>query len=177
MLEEDTQRGGTGSFLTKVYNLARAMWAQCDTLLLDGLMFISGSNKIYSNRMTGSGQSHGFSKTGAEPSMLLKSLIDYALQHNKRLCFSSGGEEHFYRFTGAVFVVHPTPFTHLDYEHFFRLWLPSGYSITSAQVYEIYKQFPALTPAELRVVCVPREFASEANTETETEREREGEGE
>jgi len=74
-------------------------------------------------------------------------------------------------------VVHLTPFTHLDYEHFFRLWLPSGYSITSAQVYEIYKQFPALTPAELRVVCVPREFASEANTETETEREGEGEGE
>merc|ERR1711959_735168 len=159
--------GGTGSFLQNVYGLALSRWEKCSTLLLDDLMFVSGADKIYSNRMTQSSQSHGFYKTGAEPAMLLKSLIDYALQHNKRLCFSSGGEEHFTRFTGVVFAVHLAPFTHLDYEYFFHKWLPT---MTAEEVYDIYKQFPALTPAELRVVCVPRDLLGDsAETETETE--------
>ncbi len=141
---------------------ARAWEEDCTVVVLDGLDLVAGPRQIYSNRLGGQGESNGFSRTASEPAMLLKALSDRALSlgGKKSLLFSTI-ENHALRFTGSPAVVRLEAFEREDYDVFLRAFAPGG----GVDAAEIYRQFPSLSPAELRVACVPPLGCSAVSTE------------
>ena len=85
---EVVARGARGPH--DAFALAKELWeGGADLVVVDDVDILSGSTTIYSNRFSSQGESHGFNKTSAEPTILVKALTDYAVARGKRLVFRS----------------------------------------------------------------------------------------
>jgi len=162
VLRMDGKPHDCSSFVPRVFEAAMGAWQSgVGTVILDDLDFISGQKTIYSNRFTSTSESRGFNRTSAEPTTLLKALADFAVEHGKNLLFSST-EDHFLRFMGLPYAVHMKAFKAEDYTFFMRSWLGDE-GMESLDAVAVFNRFPALTPAELRVACIPHMDAAGAH--------------
>eukprot|EP00239_Pterosperma_sp_CCMP1384_P011583 CAMPEP_0197865624 /NCGR_PEP_ID=MMETSP1438-20131217/43770_1 /TAXON_ID=1461541 /ORGANISM="Pterosperma sp., Strain CCMP1384" /LENGTH=590 /DNA_ID=CAMNT_0043484113 /DNA_START=72 /DNA_END=1844 /DNA_ORIENTATION=- len=143
--------------------------AEAAIIFVDDVDLLARPSRIYSNRISNESESHGFYKTSSESTLFIKMLIDYCTTINPnnrmKLVFRST-ENHFLRFVGSPFTVTHPPLTPRDYDFFLNLWIPltnhklakdgyEGYDSSGVDALEIHNQFPQLSPADIRVACVP----------------------
>mmetsp|Transcript_10465 Transcript_10465/g.28679 ORF Transcript_10465/g.28679 Transcript_10465/m.28679 type:complete len:519 (+) Transcript_10465:67-1623(+) len=123
------------SFVKAAFDLATEAWTrdEFEVVIVDDLDLLSGSSR-------------------ESTALLVKCLSDYANEFKKKLVFHSTDEEAL-KYATAPFQVKMKPYTSRDYQFFLSLFLKQQMKEVNAS--EIFNQFPSLSPAELRVVCVP----------------------
>jgi len=138
--------------LHHILERAKSAWSSTRVLLVDDLDLVALPKELHSGDRSG---------VSPEPLILLKALADHASENGLCLVYTSSVEDPERR-CGSPFVVELDAYTEEDFAFFLREFCAEKDDVDSVQVYQ---RFPQLSPAELRVLCVPEAEGAKLGTE------------
>ncbi|QDZ24160.1 AAA ATPase [Chloropicon primus] len=146
---EDVLNSGSPLDLGAVWQLAVSMWKDKHFLLVDTLDLVALPSEI---SLPDVGRSSSQPRTQPEPVTLLKALADHAILHKKSLVFSCVQENTSTNtFLGSPLIITSDSYTVGDYA-FFLSQFATGEEPLLPLPAEVFRSFPQLSPAELRVL-------------------------
>jgi len=124
-----------------------------DVIMLDDLELVSGARKLSGRGWEQGGGVEGWRGVGGHEVALLKSLCDYAVANGKKLVFRALGEA-VGHFVGHPLRVEMKSLKAADYAFFLSKFMGLE-AASKIDANRLHARYASLTPAELRVSCVP----------------------